>query len=55
MEVKIMKVATLALLFILASLPAGAYATSAWAGSCSHCVFDDEPPIQPVPKRANLG
>ncbi|HEU0062191.1 MAG TPA: hypothetical protein VFR19_20090 [Hyphomicrobiaceae bacterium] len=50
-----MKFSTLALLWILASLPAGAYATSAWAGSCSHCVFDDEPPVQPTPKRADLG
>jgi hypothetical protein len=50
-----MKVPTLALLLMLASLPGFAYVTSAWAGSCGHCVFDDEPPAQPTPKRVGLG
>jgi hypothetical protein len=49
-----MKVTTLALFLALASLAGLAWATAAWAGSCSHCVFDDEPPTQPTPKRANL-
>jgi hypothetical protein len=54
-----MKVTTLALLLLLAGLSGFALsglagATTAWAGSCSHCVFDDEPPTQPTPKRANL-
>jgi hypothetical protein len=48
------KVTTLALLLLLASLSGLAWATTARAGSCSHCVFDDEPPTQPTPKRANL-
>jgi len=50
-----MKVAILAVLLLLAGLSGLAYRAPAWAGSCSHCVFDDDPPLPPQPKRANPG
>jgi hypothetical protein len=50
-----MKLTTLALLLLLAGLSGFAYRAPAWAGSCSHCVFDDDPPLPPPPKRGSLG
>jgi len=50
-----MKVAILALLLLLAGLSGFAYRAPAWAGSCGHCVFDDDPPLYPQPNRVNLG
>ena len=50
-----MKVATLALLLLLTGLYGFAHRAPAWAGSCSHCVFDDDPPLAPQPKRGSQG
>jgi hypothetical protein len=44
-----MQVKTMALLLVLASL--AGLAPPVRAGSCSHCVFDDDAPMQPAPKR----
>ena len=46
-----MQVKTMALLLVLASLAGLAPTTPVRAGSCSHCVFDDDAPMQPAPKR----
>jgi len=47
-----MKIPTIALMLALASLAGLALTFSAGAGSCSHCVFDDDASIPPVPKRS---
>ena len=46
-----MKLKTIAFLLMLASLVGFALVPSTLAGSCSHCVFDDDAPVQPAPKR----
>jgi hypothetical protein len=50
-----MQVATLALLLLLGGLCGFAHGAPAQAGSCSHCVFDEDPPLPPHPKRTSLG
>jgi hypothetical protein len=51
-----MNVKTLALVLtlLLAALSGLGLAAPAMAGSCSHCVFDDDTPVQPAPKRAAM-
>ncbi len=51
-----MKFKTIALVLplLLAALAGFALAGPVMAGSCSHCVFDDDAPVQPAPKRAAL-
>jgi hypothetical protein len=45
-----MKISATALVMVLASLAGFAGATPLRAGSCSHCVFEDDQPMPP-PKR----
>jgi len=45
-----MKISAIALVMVLASLAGLAGSTPLRAGSCSHCVFDDDQPM-PAPKR----
>ena len=42
----------LVLPLLLAALFGLGLAGPVMAGSCSHCVFDDDTPVQPSPKRA---
>ncbi|HJZ30425.1 MAG TPA: hypothetical protein VKF35_04940 [Hyphomicrobiaceae bacterium] len=49
-----MKLPTLALLLALASLSHALATGPAAAGSCSHCVFDDDATAAPKPKLANV-
>ena len=46
-----MKISAIALVMVLASLSGLAGATPLRAGSCSHCVFDDDQPKGPAPQR----
>jgi hypothetical protein len=47
-----MKIPMIAFMLALASLAGLALTIPAGAGSCSHCVFDDDASIAPAPKRS---
>jgi len=47
-----MKVPMIALMLALASFAGLALTMPAGAGSCSHCVFDDNASAPPAPKRS---
>jgi hypothetical protein len=47
-----MKIPMIALMLALASLAGLALTIPAGAGSCSHCVFDDDASTPPAPKRS---
>ena len=49
-----MKISAIALVMVLASLSGLAGATPLRAGSCSHCVFDDDQPKAGAPARCPL-